>query len=296
MNLTIKKIILFVLTGVFSFASWYFLSQLLQTLASGWGANQWNNLALSVVFLGLGAATLFALSLSSDYRYFIPAALIPAAGMLYFLGTSNWMLLAAVVLTGTCLAMIRFPKILQETIRTKFYSATIHFIAVISLAFLASAGIYMYEHQDKLGQNQTIVSKVIDSSWKYIQPLVPEFNSDQTVDQFITQQFQEQGVAKPTQQMIAEGRKQLESQTGLKLTGKEKMSEVGRDFVKVKIQDVVPQEQSQTYLLFVIVLVIWPFLRIVLAGIASLVLRFLRATNFLKTQETQITAKTLVLE
>lgn len=302
MNTNIKKIFLVIATAVFSAVAWYFFKEFAQQFSLSLAANNWNYLGLSILFMSLAYGSLFALALSLDKRFFIPSAAIPALAMLVFTGVTWQFLVAAALLYGFSLAVINFPARLNQSIQLKYYRSITPFIAGISFVLLAVAGLFVQQGLSNTTKTQSVVNTAINYSWNYIKPLVPQFNNDQTVDQFIVSEFQKQGVEKPTNQMMADARKQLSDQVGTKLTGKEKMSDVGKNLLENKISDILPTQKTskpsytKLYLIIATLLIVWPFLKFIISAIIAIVLKGLFKSGVLKEKEIQITAKTLALE
>lgn len=239
----------------------------------------------------------YLVSITRDHFDFFLTSLLSSLWILAFLGANITAALCAFGLFAAMQVLNEFPHSLAKTIEVHYFSAAYGKMAIVMLALLAITAVYIQKDFSANINEQEISRNVSQSAanyaWPYLSKYIAEFNSQDTVDQFLINQFQQQGVPVPTQQMLDQQIKQFSQQLGFNVSGTDRMSNLGERFVANRFNDFLTQVRLQrTSILFLVLsmFILWPIGRAVFALAAVLIYRLFRSFGWVKVMETQITA------
>jgi hypothetical protein len=243
---------------------------------------------LGIVFFFLQITSLF-----KEKAYFYVLSLVAPVILAFFLGRGQHFMLAALVMVFGSAALINFRKHLAESINLRIFHVSYKQFTIPALALVLSLSIF-FAHSIFTNDENNLNRQVLNASWPYLQRLSPQFSSDQTVDQYVLEQFKKQGINNPTAEMIELGREQLAGQLQTEVKGEEKLSDLGKEFVTERLnQTLNPNNSNNLGLLFIflLLLIFVPVIRLIHAFMAYLLFEVFKALKIIKVVETQVTAK-----
>jgi hypothetical protein len=291
-----KKLLFSVVTVVFSGLAWYFFSQIFQgsNIFSGNGAN-WT---MFIILLGLSYSFAFLVALTKDRFDFIITSLLSVLWILVFMGINLKTLISAAALFVATQVLMEFSKALARSLSVKYFVTAYSKIALVILVVLGISSAYL---QDKVAvgiSQQTFSQQTSDFAWPFISKYLTQFNSDETVNNYISDQYQAQGINHPSDAMIGQEREAISTQIGIDLKGNEKMSDIGKKFVASKFNSILKQynlDKAGLFVIFFSLLILWPIGRFVFAALAAIVAWIMRKTKVLHVVDAAITTKNLEL-
>jgi hypothetical protein len=290
----LQKIAFSFFAVLFSGLSWYFFSAVFSSsnVLSGNGL-KW---ILFFVFLAIGYAFLFVVSLIKDRFDFLLTALLSAIWIPVFLGTSTKPLIAAIVLFGATLILENFPQSLEKSLSLRYFHTSYARILLVSLAILGITSVYLQATLAEDIQQTTFSKSATDYAWPYLGKYFSQFSSDKTVNDYIREQFKSQGVSYPSDGMVKQQRKVISEQVGFPVQDNQKMSELGKNFVSYRFNDLAKRfnfDRVGVYVIFFSLLILLPILRLFFAAFASLLYLILKKARILKVAETEVISKKL---
>lgn len=280
-------------TGLFSALAWYYFGRIFQHDRLFIGNYNWTIFILS---LGLAYGFLCLLSFSKNRRVFIAAALMPPFFFLLFNGISLKLVIAALVLAAVNIRFLMFPDLILQTMSLNYFRVAFRKYSLLILVLFSITAIFFQQNIYKDPSNRNFAEKSVNQAWPYIRTAVPQFNSEKTVNQYLTEQYKENGVDRPSQANLADGRAQISRQVNFPLVGNEKMSDVGKKFLTEKLNSYFVNlnfEKNSGYLIFIALITFWPLFKLVFASITTLLYLIMRKSNVVKVVEIPVTAKTL---
>ncbi len=286
----LKQIMVGLLSVVSSSLMWKFFAQI--TLHGGYAhALQW---VWFVIALAAAEGFLFLLALGRTTWMVWLISILNAALLLIFFGHGVGPLIAAgcFVLAGGMVSS--FPKAIESSVSGAYHHSAYRLSWPLALVILGFAS-YLFAG---IVTPARIASLASNYGFSSISANVAPFNTDQTVDAYLVMQYQQGGVAHPTPEMLAEGRKQLEDQIGVQITGNEKMSDVGKQFISGKVQTALTNTGFGTgrwYYLLIVLIILLPLLRLIIAVGSDVFILIGEAIQLVYTGERQVTVKTFDL-
>ncbi len=290
----LKKILLSLGTVIFSGLAWFLFSQIFES-SSIFRDNGLNWFGF-IFCTALAYAFSFLIAASRDRFDFEITSLLSVLWIPVFLGTSGRTLIAAAVLFLFTQVLLEFASALEHSINLNYFSTAYSKIALVIIALLAITSIYFQDRVVANVGNTAVSQKAVGAIWPYVSKYFDQYNSNGTVNEFLTSEFKQQGVQQPTPQMVALARNELSQQLNLNLSGKESMSALGEDFVANQFNSFLQEyhiEKSGIYVIFLSLLVLWPIGRALFALFALLLFQIFKASGLVKVKQTQVTAKTL---
>ncbi|MBU6447220.1 hypothetical protein KGQ24_00025 [Patescibacteria group bacterium] len=290
-----KKFVLSALAVAFSGIAWFCFAKIFSSPGFLQG-NAWY-WAGFILAEGISFGFFYLVSITRDHFDFFLTSFLSSLWILAFLGVSLTAALCALGLFAAVQVLNEFPHSLAKTIEVHYFSAAYSKMAVIMLALLAITAVYIQKDFSANINEQEISRNVSQSAanyaWPYLSKYIAEFNSQDTVYQFLTTQFEQQGVPVPTRQMLDQQVSQFSQQLGFNVNGTDRMSNLGERFVANRINDFLTQVKLQrTSILFLVLsmFILWPIGRLIFSLIAVLIYRLFRLFGWVKVMETQITA------
>lgn len=294
MNTKIKKIALSFAAIVFAGLTWYFFSQIFNSPSVLAGnALNW---AMFVLCAGVTYGFLFLVALTRDKIDFFLTSLLSVLWILVFMGVGPRTLISAGALFVSGAALQEFPSALARSLNLKYYFTVYSKIALVILVLLGITSAYL---QNRIADNvsqQNVTQQTSDFVWPYISKYIGQFDSEQSVNDYIREQYAQQGISNPTSAMIAQERRAMSEQVGFPINGSERMSDLGKRFLAGKLNSVLAQynlQKSSLYIIFLSLMILWPIGRMLFGLIALLVYYIFRSTGMVKVVEQQITTKAL---
>ncbi len=291
-----KKIIYSFIAVLFAALGWYFFS-LVVSSNSTLQANIVNIVGF-LLMLGLSYGFMFIVALGRNKLDFFLTSLISSLWILVFLGSSLQTGISALALFIASQALMEFPSSLEKSIDLRYFSTAYTKIALVALVLIGISSGYIQQNLNKTIAQQGFTQKTSNYIWPYIKGYISQFNSEQSVDEFLEQQFAEQGVKNPQAYMLTQEKQRLSEQFGFKISGKEKMSDLGKSFLSTQISDFLKRfnfDKAGLYIIFFSLLVLWPFWRFLFGLIASGIYWAMRQAKLIKVVETQVVARKLEL-
>lgn len=254
--------------------------------------------ALFFIFEALSFALLFVVALARDRYDFWVTTLISSLWILVFMGVTVGTVVAAAALFVASQVIIEFPKALEHTLNLRYFSTSYMKIALVILAIIGISSAYLQSSVQRSIQQPQTAESTSNFFWPYISKYVSQFNTSESVDNYLRDQFRSEGVDQPSQGMVDQGRKQISDQVGFEVKGNEQMSEVGKKLVAYRLNDLARQfnlDRTGVYVIFVSLLVLWPIGRIFFSVVAVLVYWILKKFEVIKVVEGQVVTKKLEL-
>ncbi|MDB4939665.1 MAG: hypothetical protein JWO40_90 [Candidatus Doudnabacteria bacterium] len=292
--MTFKKLVLSLCTVLFSGLGWYFFSRVFTSASvlTGNGLN-WT---LFFVFLAMSYAFLFVVALTKDRYDFILTTLLSAIWIVVFLGPTWKNLLSAAVMFLSSQVLWEFPSALERSLNLKYYSVSYSKIALVILAVIGISSAYLQTRLAESVHTQSFSQGATNFAWPYVGKYLSQFNSGETVNKYLADQFKEQGINNPSPSMLNAEKKQISQQVGFDVNGDEKMSDVGKQFVAFRLNDIVKEfnvDKAGIFVIFVSLLVIWPIGRFLFAFVAMILYYIFKKLGVLHVTESQVITKKL---
>ncbi len=293
-----KKFVLSALAVAFSGVGWFCFSKIF--VASGF--LQGNSLYWIgfITAQSISFGFLYLVAITRDHFDFFLTTFLSSLWILAFLGINITAALCALGLFAATQVLNGFPHSLAKTIEVHYFSAAYSKMAVIMLALLAITAVYIQQdfsaHINEQDLSRNISQSSASYAWPFISQYVEQFNTQDTVYQFLTNQFKQQGISAPSQAMLNQQVSALGQQLGFSVSGNDRMSNLGERFVSNKFNDLLGQLQLQrTGIVFLVLsmFILWPIGRVLFALIAMLIYRLFRSLGWVRVAETQIVARHL---
>ena len=292
MNLVAKKIILSSLVTVGWIGVYFYLNQL-------FGANSFSSLRPWVLFFVfaavLNASLAFIALLRNPLIFALNALGTPV--IIALLSGNSRMTLALMILALGTLSIYAFAKYLTESVSLRVFSVSYRHIGFSALASVAALTVVLLSIFGAASADN-VSSKAVDAIWPYVQKMSPQFNSDLTVDEYLTKEIQDQGIQRPSRQMLEEGRRQFNEQFKIEVNGDQKVSDIGKAYVSGQVSDIVDEGnigKALPLLIFLTLLVLIPFIKLVYAAATWVLYLILKQSKFITIGETQINAKKILI-
>jgi hypothetical protein len=288
---TIKQLAIGVLSAVASFFLWKSVAQI--TLHGGYAhLLPWVGF---VLLLAAAEGLLFLLALGRNAWMVWLFSVIHAALLLVAFGHENSSLIAAGLFALAGGVMTAFPSSIEKSASGAYHHAAYRLawpFALVLLGFTAFLS-------TSLLTPQSIATTVTNYGFPYIASNIAPFNSDQTVDDYLTTQIVQGGiVSQATPALLAEGRKGLSEQIGEPVTGNEKLSDIGKQFISSKVESALVAagfNSGNWYYLFVLLLIVLPVVRLVIAAGSDVLIILGESVDVVTTSEKQISVTTFDL-
>ncbi len=276
--------------------AWYFFSRIFDNnnVLRGQGLNWF----IFFVLEALSYALLFVVALAKDRYDFWLTTLISSLWILVFMGVSATTIISAAALFIASQIVMEFPKALEHSLNIHYFSTAYMKIALVILALIGISAVYLQTSVNQTIQQPEAAQKTSDFFWPYISKYVTQFDSTESVDDYIRDQFKEQGVNNVNQYLVDQERKQISEQVGFEVKGNEEMSDVGKKLVAYRLNDFAKEfkfNKTGVYVIFVSLLVLWPIGRIFFGFIAVLIYWLLKRMEVIKVVEGQVITKKLEL-
>lgn len=223
-------------------------------------------------------------------------ALLSPLFFLLFNGVGTKLIVAALVLFAANVRFLLFPELLLQTLQLNYFRAAFRKYSLLILVLFSIAAIFFQQNIYKDPSNRNFAERTVNQTWPYIRNAVPQFNTNNTVDEYVREQYKDNGVTQPSQAMFAEGRNQISRQVGFPISGNEKMSDVGKRFLTEKMNSYFVNlnfEKNSGYLIFIALVTFWPLFKLLFALISTLVYHSMKRFKVIKVVEIPVTAKTL---
>jgi hypothetical protein len=293
--MNIKKIALSSSAVLLSGVSWYFFRVIFSSdnIFFGNGLN-WILFALASA---LSFGFLFIIALAKDRADYLATSFLSTIWIILFLGFNGKTLLAAAALFVSLQIIQDFPEALARSLNVRYYITAYSKLAFVILVMLGVTSAYLKDHLDESLISKTISEQTSKYAWPYISKYIP-YNSEQSVNEYLTTEFQGHGIANPNNQMVAESRNALSTELGFNLKGSERMSDIGKRFVSNRVTDLVDSvhlSKTNWYFIFFSLLILWPVGRLFYAMVAALIFHIFKAAGLVRIVEAEITVKKAVI-
>lgn len=280
-------------TGIFSAIAWFYFSRIFEHDRLFIGNYNW---AIFIFALALSYGLLCLLTFSKSRRLFLVAASFSPLFLLLFNGLSAKLVVAALVLLAANIRFLLFPELIVHTLKLNYFRAAFRKYSLLILVLFSISAIFFQQNIYKDPSNRNFAERTVNQTWPYIRTMVPQFNINSTVDEYIREQYRDNGVSQPSQDMIKEGRDQISRQVGFPVSGNEKMSGVGKRFLTEKMNSYFVNlnfEKNSGYLIFIALITFWPLFKLLFALVSTLVYLAMKKLKVIKVVEIPVTAKTL---
>jgi hypothetical protein len=290
MNPIAKKAVLGLITLIGWVGVYASLSQLISDPGS---ARTW---IMLIVFAALVNASMAFVSLLKDPLVFAANALLIPVALALVSGNDRITLALMILALGT-LSTYTFAKYLTESISLRVFSVTFRHIGFSALALIGAVTVILLSVLGTASTDKASTA-AIDAAWPYVQQVSPQFSSDLTVDEYVIQEMQKQGIQRPSRQMIEQGRKQLSDQFKIEINGEQRISDIGKNYVAEQTSEIINGERVRDalpILLFLTLLILIPFIKLAYAAATFVLYEILKQTKFITIEETQIKAKNILI-
>ena len=292
MNPIAKKIILSSLAAVGWIGIYFYLNQL-------FGVSSFNSLRPWLLFLVFAAVLNASLAFIAIFRnpliFALNALGIPV--IIALLSGNSRMTLALMILALGTLSIYAFAKYLTESISLRVFSVSYRHIGFSALASVAALTVVLLSIFGAASADN-VSSKAVNAIWPYVQKMSPQFSSDLTVDEYLTKEIQDQGIQRPSRQMLEEGRRQFSEQFKVEVSGDQKVSDIGKAYVSGQVSGIVDEGnigKALPWLIFLTLLILIPFIKLAYAAVTWVLYCILRQSKFITIEETQINAKKILI-
>jgi hypothetical protein len=290
-NKILKQSAIGILSAIASLFLWKSIAQI--TLHGGYAHPlPW---IAAVLLLAAAEGLLFLLALGRNAWMVALVSIVNAVLLLFVFGHST----AYVVIAGCCALagawVAHFPSAIEQSASGAYHHAAYRLSWLFGLVLI---GLISFISTSLLTP-KNIASAVTTYGFPYISSSIAPFNSDQTVDAYLTEQIQAGGiVSRPTPALLAEGRQGLSQQIGEPVTGGEKLSDIGKQFVSSKVDAALVAagfNSGNWYYLFILLLIILPVIRLVIAAGSDVFIILGESIDVVHTGEKQISVTTFDL-
>jgi hypothetical protein len=292
--MNLKKLYFSLASILFSGLGWFFFSRIFssQNIIKGNGGN-WLLFFLS---LSLSYAFLFIVALAKNRYDFWLTTLINSLWVLVFMGVSAKTLLSALAMFVAAQVLMEFPVALERSLNLRYFTVSYSKIALVILAIIGISSAYVQQRVvQNIGQ-QGFSENTSNFVWPYIGRYITQFNSEETVNDYVRAQYQSHGVNNPSNYMIDQGRQDISDQVGFEVRGDQKMSDLGKKFVAFKLNDVINNfqiDKAGLYIIFLSLLVLWPIGRMFFAAVSALMYLIFKKSGAIKIVEGQVVTQKL---